>query len=190
MIFHKTSLPGLFVIDMQPFVDDRGLFARTFCAREFSERGLETHYVQCNHSSTKSKGTIRGMHYQNPPHAEVKLIRCTSGAVWDVVIDVRAGSPTFLQHVGVELSAINGKMMYIPKGFAHGFQTLSDEAQLAYQHSSYYYPDAESGLHYADPALNIAWPLPVSRISEKDKIISFIDDTFTGITLDGALQIP
>ena len=181
MKFKELNIPGVFTISLEPFTDHRGSFARTFCAEEFAAHKLETNFVQMNHSKTTKEGTIRGMHYQCAPYAEVKLVRCIRGSVLDVVIDLRKDSSSWGQHIAVELSDLNELTLYIPRGFAHGFQTLSDNVELLYQHSSFYHPEAESGIHYADPRFNIQWPLPVSSISKKDKLLTFVDDAFMGI---------
>ncbi|NND06265.1 MAG: dTDP-4-dehydrorhamnose 3,5-epimerase [Saprospiraceae bacterium] len=181
MKFEELNIPGVYTISMEPFTDHRGSFARTFCSKEFAACGLETTFVQMNHSKTTMKGTIRGMHYQRAPHSEVKLVRCIRGKVLDVIIDLRKDSSSWGQHIAVELSALNELTLYIPRGFAHGFQTLSENVELLYQHSSYYHPEAESGIHYADPRFNIQWPLPVSSISKKDKLLTFVSDAFKGI---------
>lgn len=181
MIFEETKLKGAFVILLQLISDDRGGFARTFCKKEFGQIGHTKEFVQLNHSYNTLKGTIRGMHYQVPPYQEIKLIRCVKGIVNDVIIDVRKDSETFLQYVSVELSEQNKKMIYVPEGFAHGFQTLSDNTELIYHHTHYYTPNADAGLNYADEALNIKWNLPVSIISEKDKKYKLINNTFKGI---------
>lgn len=181
MKFTQMQLPGVFTIALQPFTDHRGSFARTFCMKEFAVHELETLFVQMNHSKTHRKGTIRGMHYQRPPHTEVKLVRCIRGKVLDVVIDLRRQSTTFGQYLAIELSEANELTLYIPRGFAHGFQTLTDDVELLYQHSAYYHPEAELGIHYADPRFNINWPIPISTVSEKDKILTFMDDAFDGI---------
>lgn len=183
MKFHPTNLEGAYSISLEPFRDERGLFARTFCQREFAEIGHEKEFVQFNHSLNSHKGTIRGLHYQRPPYAEIKLIRCIKGAVYDVLVDVRQESPTFLQHFGIELSAENMTMIYIPEGFAHGFQTLEDETELIYHHTAFYTPGVESGLKFDDPTLGIRWPLPPSVISDKDQNYPSISQTFTGLTL-------
>lgn len=167
--FHETRLPGACVIEPQPCVDDRGLFARTFCAREFREQGLVEAFIQCNTSWNALKGTLRGLHYQVPPASEVKLVRCTAGSLVDVIVDCRPDSPTYLQHVTVELSARNRRALYIPHMCAHGFQTLEDDTEVLYQMSAFYSPGSAAGLRYDDPKLAIAWPLPVSCISEKDQ---------------------
>ena len=168
MRFTETALPGAFLIDIEPRADARGFFARTFCRDEFLAHGLEPDVVQCNLSFNAARGTLRGMHYQVAPAAEAKLVRCLHGAIYDVIVDLRAGSATFGRHVGVELSAGNRRQLYVPPLFAHGFLTLTDHAEVAYQVSAAYTPAAERGLRYDDPAFGIAWPIPVSVISDKD----------------------
>ena len=168
MRFEPTSLDGVWLVHLDPMRDERGLFARTFCVNEFRAHGLETSFPQHSISCSNRKGTVRGMHFQRAPHGEVKLVRCLSGAIWDVVIDMRPTSPTFRQWRGFELSAENQDQIYIPKGFAHGFQTLSDNAQVNYLISELYAPGAASGVRYDDPAFRVTWPLPVSVISDKD----------------------
>ena len=169
MVFYETALKGVYVIDLEPFADERGLFARTYCQREFAQIGHHQEFVQFNHSRSNEKGTLRGLHFQRAPHAEIKLIRCIRGGVYDVIVDVRQHSPTFLQYIGVELSEQNMRMIYVPEGFAHGFQTLQDQTELIYHHTAFYAPDHEGGIRYNDPRINIPWPLPVSVISEKDQ---------------------
>ena len=181
MIFTETSIPDSFIIEMKKNGDDRGWFSRTFCKEEFKLINHHAEWVQMNHSFTKQKGTIRGMHYQNQPHTEIKLIRCIAGAVYDVIIDVRKNSSTFLKWFGVELSAQNGKMIYVPQGFAHGFQTLSDNVELIYHHSSFYIPNVEGGIKYDDPTIKINWPLELTNISERDKKHDLLTENFTGI---------
>ena len=181
MIFTETVLKGSFVIELELFVDERGWFARTYCKNEFSKIGHQKEWVQLNHSFTKQTGTIRGMHYQLPPFSEIKLVRCIAGAVYDVIIDIRKGSATFLQYVGVELSAANKKMIYIPEGFAHGFQALTDDCELIYHHSQFYTAGIEAGIRYDEPKINIKWPLQVTSISQRDNIHSLIDSNFKGI---------
>ena len=168
MKFIPTILNGSFTIQLDPINDERGWFARYFCKKEFSTIGHEKEWVQMNHSFSLKKGTLRGMHFQKPPHSEVKLVRCIQGSVFDVIIDLRKDSPTFLKWFGTELSAENKLMMYIPEGFAHGFQTLEDNSGLLYMHTAYYSPEAESGLRYNDPQVNISWPLEISEISMRD----------------------
>ena len=168
MKFIPTILNGSFTIQLDPINDERGWFARYFCKKEFSTIGHNKEWVQMNHSFSLKKGTLRGMHFQKPPHSEVKLVRCIQGSVFDVIIDLRKDSPTFLKWFGTELSAENKLMMYIPEGFAHGFQTLEDNSGLLYMHTAYYSPEAESGLRYNDPLVNISWPLEISEISMRD----------------------
>ena len=181
MKFDPTPLSGVYVIGILPFTDERGWFARTYCKKEFNNIGHEGEWVQLNHSFTGTKGTVRGMHYQLPPFSEIKLVRCIAGAVFDVVVDLREGSPTFLKWFGVELSATNKKMIYIPKGFAHGFQTLSDGAELIYHHSQFYEPSVEGGIRYNDQQINIEWPQPLTNISERDRDHPLLDNNFKGI---------
>ncbi|MCE3226594.1 MAG: rfbC [Bacteroidetes bacterium] len=181
MKFETTLLKGSYIISLNPFYDNRGGFVRTFCKKEFETINHTKEFVQLNQSYNTKKGTIRGMHYQVRPFSEIKLVRCIRGSVYDVIIDIREGSPTFLQHISVELTAENKRMLYIPEGFAHGFQTLEDNTELVYHHTEYYYKDADAGLNYLDPAFNIKWPLPVSVISEKDQENKLITNTFKGI---------
>ncbi len=182
MKFLETPLPGAYLIELEPLRDERGLFARTFCQEEFSRIGFQKRIVQINHSVTRKKGSIRGIHYQLPPASEAKLIRCIHGRVFDVMMDLRSASPNFLRHYGVELSKDNMRMVFIPEGFAHGFQTLTDDAELLYHHSEFYTPHCERGLRYDDPALAINWPLPVSEVSVKDQRYPLIDASFMGMT--------
>ena len=181
MNFTETRLKGCFVTELTPFIDERGWFARTFCKNEFKEISFNEEWVQINHSFTKQKGTIRGLHFQNPPFAEIKLIRCIAGCIFDVIVDIRESSPTFLQWFGIELSAQNKKLLYIPQGFAHGFQTLTDDCELIYHHSEFYKPNAENGLRYDDPAINIKWILPPINISQRDSNHLLINKNFKGI---------
>lgn len=169
MLFAETPLAGSYIIDIERREDARGFFARTFCARDFEERGLNATIAQCNVSYNRARGTLRGMHYQEAPAAETKLVRCTGGAIHDVIIDLRPDSPTYLRHVAVELTADNRRSLYIPEGFAHGFQTLTDSAEVTYQSGEFYAPGHERGLRHDDPALAITWPLPVSTIADKDR---------------------
>jgi dTDP-4-dehydrorhamnose 3,5-epimerase len=180
MIFEPLPLEGAFRISPQPISDSRGWFSRYFCAKEFGNAGLETIWVQCNHSFSSHRGSIRGLHYQYAPFAETKLVRCTSGAIFDVIVDVRDNSPTFLQWYAAELSAANKAMFYIPSGFAHGFQTLMPDTEVQYHHSAFYTPGAEKGLRFNDPAINISWPFVVSEISEKDNNHPFIKNGLKG----------
>ncbi len=178
MIFEETKLKGAYLISLNPLTDSRGSFARTFCKKEFKQIDHTKEFVQLNHSYNTYKGTIRGMHYQLAPHQEIKLIRCVRGAVLDVIIDLRKDSPTFLQHVSVELSAENKKMIYVPENFAHGFQSLKDNSELIYHHTEFYTPQADTGVRFDDPTLNIKWPLPPVMVSDKDKNYKLIDNTF------------
>jgi len=181
MIFTPTPLAGSYIIDLTPFGDSRGWFARTYCKKEFEQIGHTKEWVQLNHSYTVQKGALRGMHYQLPPFSEVKMVRCIAGAVYDVIIDLREDSATFLQWFGIELSAKNKKMVYIPEGFAHGFQTLEDHSELIYHHSEFYTPAAERGVRFNDRRINLRWPAEPTEISERDKQHPLIDDNFKGI---------
>lgn len=181
MTFSETELQGCYIIDMTPFSDERGWFARTFCAEEFSAIGFQEQFVQFNHSYNAKKGTFRGMHYQLPPFSESKFIRCIAGAVMDIVVDLRNNSPTFLQHIQVELSAANRRSILIPKGFAHGFQTLRDNSELIYHHTAFFNPKADSGIRYNDSLINILLPLPISIASEKDLNHAPLPTDFNGI---------
>lgn len=169
MIFAETDLAGAFIIDLEQLEDERGFFARAWCQSEFSEHGLQTRVVQCNLSYNRRRGTLRGMHFQVAPSEEAKLIRCTRGAFYDVIIDIRPHSPTYMKWVGVELTADNRRMLYVPEGFAHGYQTLQDDTEAFYQVSEFYTPEAERGIRWNDPRFGIQWP-PVGEriISEKD----------------------
>lgn len=168
MRFTPTELKDAHVIDIEQRADERGFFARTWCQDEFAQHGLVATIAQANMSFNHKRGTLRGMHFQRAPHAEVKIIRCTRGAIYDVIIDLRPDSPSYKRWIGVELTARNYRMLYVPEGFGHGFQTLEDETEVAYNVSQFYTPGAEGGVRYNDPAFGIAWPLPVSVISEKD----------------------
>lgn len=169
MRFTETPLADAFVIELDLLRDERGYFARTFDAGEFAERGLDPTVVQCNTSFNERRGTLRGMHYQAEPEGEVKLVRCTRGSVYDVAVDLRGGSPTRGRWFGVELSAGNGRMLYIPAGMAHGFQALEDDTELHYQMSHHYVPEAARGVRFDDPAFGIEWPLPDPIVSERDR---------------------
>lgn len=170
MIFTESRLQGAFIIDLEPREDERGFFARAWCAKEFAAHGLNTQFVQANLSHNPLRGTLRGMHFQVAPHEEAKVVRCIRGSIWDAIIDIRPGSPTFQQWVGVELSARNRRTLYVPEGFAHGFQTLEDDSEAFYQVTQFYEPGAEQGIRWDDPAIGIQWPDTWSRlISEKDQ---------------------
>lgn len=183
MEFVKIPLQGLYVIRPRILQDNRGLFARTFCKNEFATIGFQQEFVQFNHSFNTTKGTLRGMHFQHPPYAETKLIRCIQGEAYDVAVDLRRDSPTYLQHFGVVLSAENMYSILIPEGFAHGFQTLADNTILIYHHTQFYTPQADAGIRHDDPALRIDWPLPILNLSEKDKNYPLIDISFNDITI-------
>jgi dTDP-4-dehydrorhamnose 3,5-epimerase len=169
MTFTATPLAGAFVIDPEPIEDERGFFARSFCVEEFRARGLNPRVVQCNVSFNRRRGTVRGLHYQRAPHGEAKLVRCTAGALYDVIVDLRPDSPTMQRHFAIELSARNRRMLYIPEGCAHGFQTLEDGTEVFYQMSAPYTADATAGVRWNDPAFGIEWPLEVTVISERDR---------------------
>lgn len=169
MIFIEADLKDAYVIDLERIEDARGFFARAWCAKEFSEHGLEPRIAQCNTSFNKRKGTLRGMHLQRPPHEEVKMVRCIRGALYDVILDLREDSPTYKRWIGVELTEDNRRMLYVPRGFAHGFQTLTDDTEAFYMVTEFYTPGAEIGVRWNDPAFGIEWPLgEPAEISEKD----------------------
>lgn len=169
MIFKETKLKGAFVIEIEKREDERGFFARTWCQQEFAEHGLNFSLAQANIGFSRKKGTLRGLHYQVAPHQEAKLVRCTAGAIYDVMIDLRPASLTYQQWFGIELTADNHRMLYVPEGFAHGYQTLADDTEVFYPVSQFYAPGAERGVRYNDPTFEIEWPLEVQVISEKDK---------------------
>lgn len=169
MIFTETNLKGAFIIEPQRLEDDRGFFARTWCQEEFEAYGLRPRWVQSNISFNKHRGTLRGMHYQAPPHQEVKLIRCTAGVIYDVIIDLRPASATFKHYASVTLTAENCTMLYAPEGFAHGFLTLEDNTEIFYQMSAFYAPECARGVRWNDPAFGIHWPSAVKVISERDR---------------------
>lgn len=169
MIFTETQLKGSYVISIEPIEDERGFFARAWCQQEFENHGLNSDISQCNLSFNHRKGTIRGMHFQIEPYREVKLVRCIRGSVFDVIIDLRMDSDTFKSWIGVELSAENRRMLYVPKGFAHGYQTIDDNTEVFYQVSQFYKPEVERGCRWNDSAFGIKWPLEVTLISSKDR---------------------
>ncbi len=175
MIITPTDVPGPVVVDLERREDERGFFARSYCREEFLAAGLEPLGEQSNVSFNRLAGTLRGLHYQLPPASEAKLVRCTAGAVLDVVVDARPGSPTYLRSVAVELTSANHRALYVPPMFAHGYQTLVDDTEVVYQVSAAYTPGTERGLRYDDPALGITWPLPVSVISPKDAAWDLLD---------------
>lgn len=169
MKFCETDLAGAWIIEPEPLRDSRGSFVRTFCELEFAARGLHARFVQHSISYSTAKGTLRGMHFQTAPHAEIKVVRCLKGAVLDVIIDLRANSPTLRSWRSFELTAENGRQLYIPQGFAHGFQTLTEAVEVSYLISEFYTPTAAAGVRFDDPAFGIRWPLPIAAISDKDK---------------------
>jgi dTDP-4-dehydrorhamnose 3,5-epimerase len=181
--FSVTDLPlvGLKLIERQCIGDSRGFLSRLFCAEELAAAGWRKPIVQINHTFTAKRGTVRGMHYQRRPHAEMKLVTCIQGEVWDVAVDLRAGSPTFLQWHAETISADNHRALLIPEGFAHGFQTLSDDAMLLYCHSAAHHPDAEAALNAQDPASAIKWPYPITELSSRDASHPLIDIQIEGI---------
>ena len=169
MVFTETKLKGAFIIDLERREDSRGFFARVFCQHEFQDHGLKPIIAQANVAFNHKKGTMRGMHFQFPPVAETKLVRCTRGAILDIIVDLRPESSTYLQHIAVELSEDNGRALYVPERFAHGYQVLRDRTETSYQVGEFYAPGSESGLLYSDPRLKLQWPLSVTVISEKDQ---------------------
>ena len=169
MKFIETGLPGAVIVEIEKLQDQRGFFARSWCQREFEQVGMDASVVQANISYNYRQGTLRGMHYQAEPYAETKLVRCTRGAIYDVIIDLRPESPTYMKWVGVELTGDNYRMLFVPKMFAHGFQTLVDESGVTYQVGQFYTPGSERGIRYNDPAFDIRWPIEVRVISDKDK---------------------
>ena len=181
MKFNKTKLEGAYTIELDRIGDDRGFFARLFCAKEFSKAGLIDSFVQINNSLTKDKGTLRGMHYQLPPSAEVKVVRCIQGALFDIILDLRPDSPTFCEWYGDTLSAENRRMMYVPKGFAHGFITLEENTEAFYLAGAPYAAEQERGIRYNDPKFNIDWPVEPKIISEKDANWPDFDPEWHGV---------
>ena len=183
MRFKETPLKGAYIVELEPHTDTRGTFVRLYCKDEFSEINHSKEFVQINYSLTNQKGTVRGMHYQIPPSAETKLIGCVNGKVFDVIVDMRKKSSTFLQWFGVELSKQGMKMIYIPEGFAHGFQTLEDNAELLYHHTAFYRPENERTLRYDDKRVNIVWPIRITEVSDKDRQAKALTMEFPGINL-------
>ena len=181
MNFVETPLRGAYVIEVEKHEDERGFFARSWCVREFAGKGLDTTLAQSNVSFNKLKGTLRGLHYQIPPHAEVKLVRCTKGSLFDVIVDLRKDSPTFLKWFAIELTAANHRMLYIPKLFAHGFQTLEDDTEIFYQMSEFYEPAASKGLRWDDPRLGINWPDAGRTMSQKDQAFPNLEVSVVGL---------
>lgn len=176
MKFERTALDGVWIVDLDPSVDERGSFARTFCADEFAAHGLQTTWKQTNLSRNTRRGTIRGLHFQAEPHPEVKLVRCSAGAIFDVVVDVRRDSPSFGRWLGVELAAATGRALYIPGGFAHGLQTLTDEAEVFYMMGAAYIPALARGLRWDDPAVGVKWPLPPVAVSARDAALPLLTE--------------
>lgn len=181
MIFHQTTVHGGRLVELEKRGDDRGFFARMFCENEFREAGLETRFVQANNSLTAKRGTLRGLHYQLPPAAEVKLVRCVRGALWDVILDLRPDSPTYQKWFGAELSAENRHMMYVPRGCAHAFVTLTDDAEAIYMVSDFYAPGEERGVRWNDPRFAIDWPIAPAELSAKDGGWPDFDAGFHGV---------
>ena len=175
MKFLETELAGAFVVELEPAADERGFFARSFCQREFAERGLAPSFVQCNVSWNRRRGTLRGMHWQAAPHAEAKLVRCTAGAIWDAIVDLRPGSPTRGRWTALELDALGRRALYVPEGFAHGFLCLRDDTEVFYQMSRFHVPEAARGFRWDDPAVGIAWPEPPALVSERDSQLGPFD---------------
>ena len=183
MKINKLSLKNAYVLEPEPFSDHRGKFVRIYCYKELQHIGHSKPIVQINHSLSRQKGAVRGMHFQYPQKAETKIIKCVCGSVFDVIIDLRRGSSTFLQWHGEVLSAENMKMMYVPEGLAHGFQVLEENTELLYLHTEFYSPEHEGGVRYDDPVINISWPLEVADISEKDRSHPLLSKDFEGIAL-------
>jgi dTDP-4-dehydrorhamnose 3,5-epimerase (EC 5.1.3.13) len=182
LLIFATPIAGLKVVERSSRGDRRGFLARLFCADELADAGWCKPVAQVNQTFTKMAGTVRGLHFQHPPQAEMKLVTCLQGAIWDVAVDIRAGSPTFLQWHAEELSASNRRAMLIPEGLAHGFQTLTDECGLIYLHTAAYSPACEAGLHPRDPLLSIAWPRPIAELSARDAKHPLLDDQFNGVS--------
>jgi dTDP-4-dehydrorhamnose 3,5-epimerase len=176
VIFTETKLEGAFIIDLDRKEDNRGFFARAFCQHEFEEHGLKPAIAQANVAFNRRKGSVRGMHFQFPPAAETKLVRCTRGAIRDIIVDLRPESPTYLDHIAVELTADNHRALYVPERFAHGYQVLEDVTETSYQVGEFYTPETEGGLRYDDPALGLTWPLPVTEMSDKDRAWALLED--------------
>lgn len=176
MIFNETVLAGAFLVELERRTDERGYFARSFCVDEFAAYGLPTAVIQCNVSFNSSRGTLRGMHFQRPPRAEAKLVRCTRGAIYDVIVDLRPESPTYCRWYGTELTEENGSALFIPEGFAHGFQSLADNSEVFYQMFSGYSAGHADGVRWDDPEFGISWPLPVSSMAEKDRLFPLLKD--------------
>lgn len=183
LIFEPTPINDAYIVSLNPFKDERGWFGRVFCNEEFSKIGHTKQWVQINHSFTVKKGALRGMHFQRSPYTEIKLVRCIAGEIFDVIIDLRENSNTFLKWFGVHLSAQNKKMLYIPQGFAHGFQTMKENTELIYHHSEFYNSDFEDGIKYDEPLVGIKWPMKIQEISLRDMNHKYITDSFKGINI-------
>jgi len=183
MKFIKTQIIDLYIIKVEPIQDERGKFYRVFCKNELNQINLNKNIVQINQSITKKKGAVRGLHFQHPPKAEIKIIKCMKGSVYDVAIDLRKNSLSFLKWHAEILSAENMKMLLVPEGFAHGFQTLEDNCELLYLHTEFYSPDYEGGVRYNDPKINIDWPIKITEVSKKDQELKLLNDKFEGIIL-------
>jgi len=179
----ESPFKNAFVLQAEPYVDHRGKFGRIYCQDELKQIGHYKQIVQINHSLTRKRGAIRGMHFQHPPKAEIKMVTCLRGSVFDVIVDLRRDSDTLLQWYGEILADDNLKMMYVPEGFAHGFQTLEEDTELLYLHTEFYSPEHEGGVRYNDPRLNISWPLEVTEVSQKDQEYPFLSEAFEGILL-------
>lgn len=179
--FVATPLSSLVVVQRKAIEDERGFLSRFFCAEELREAGLNKPISQMNHTLTRKKGAVRGLHFQHSPHAEIKLVSCLKGEIWDVAVDLRRDSPTFLHWHGEILSATNRKSLLIPEGFAHGFQALTEDCELIYLHTAFYHPESEGALNVADPKLNITWPLPMGDLSTRDRSHAFIDENYQGV---------
>lgn len=190
MIFTETRLAGAFIIDLDRKRDERGFFARAFCQNEFREHGLKTAIAQANIASNLRKGTVRGMHFQYPPKAETKLVRCTRGAILDIIVDLRPESPTYLEHIAVELNEENMTALYVPERFAHGYQVLRDGTDTSYQVGEFYAPETEDGLKHDEPRLGLQWPLPVSTISLKDQAFRPLAEVESALRLRMSLSGP
>ena len=169
MKFAPTPIEGAFIVELEPLGDDRGFFARSFCQEDFRRQGIDALVAQCNISFNQHRGTLRGLHYQAKPHEEAKLVRCTQGAIWDVIVDLRENSPTRYRWFAVELTAANRRALYVPRGLAHGFQTLSDNSEVFYQMSEFYHPESARGVRWDDPVIGITWPLDNPVLSPRDK---------------------
>lgn len=176
MKFLPTPLAGAYLVELEPLEDERGFFARSFCQNEFRALGLDPVVAQCNVSFNRRRGTLRGLHYQAEPHAEAKLVRCTRGAIWDVIVDLRSNSPTARQWFAAELTAENRRSLYVPAGFAHGFQTLADDTEVFYQMSEFYHPEAARGIRWDDPVLAIPWPIKDAVVSPRDRGFPRLDE--------------